>query len=257
MFPIILKIGPVTLYTYGLLVATGFLTTMSYMAYRAKKEGIDPQIALDLGFYMAIGAIGGARILYIIVNYHDYLNAPLNVFKVWEGGLVFYGGVIGSCALGFWYVRKQKLIFGTMADIAAPGIALGHAIGRWGCFAAGCCYGRPTDSWIGVTFRNVDSLAPRGVPIYPTQIMESVLELFIFFILVYFVRPRKKFRGQLFLTWVLLYAVGRFILEFFRGDQRGYIIQNELSTSQGVAIAIFALGLVVFLRSLRKAEKNR
>jgi phosphatidylglycerol:prolipoprotein diacylglycerol transferase len=253
MFPILFKIGPITLHTYGLLVATGFLVGAMLMAYQAKKEGVDPQKALDLSFYVLIAAIAGSRILYVIVNYDDYINRPLDIFKIWEGGLVFYGGFIGAALFGFWYVKKEKLDSWHMADLAAPSIALGHAIGRWGCFASGSCYGRPTDSWLGVTFTNINSIAPLGVPLYPTQIFGSIMEFSIFLILIA-VRPYQKFKGQLFIMWMMLYAAGRFVLEFFRGDDRGFIIPETASTSQGIAVGVFAVSLFLLVRFIRSGR---
>ncbi|MFQ5432283.1 MAG: prolipoprotein diacylglyceryl transferase [Nitrospinota bacterium] len=250
MFPILLKVGPFTFYTYGLLVATGFLAGVALITYQAKKEGVDPQKAMDLSFYALAAAILGSRILYIIVNYDVFIESPLRVFKIWEGGLVFYGGFIGAALAGFWYVRKEKLDTWHMADLAAPSIALGHAIGRWGCLASGSCYGKPTSSWFGITFTDVHAIAPLGIPLFPSQIVESIMEFSIFLLLIA-VRPHRKFKGQLFIMWLLLYAVGRFILEFFRGDDRGFIIPNVLSTSQGVAVVVFVAGLFLLRRLAR------
>ncbi|GMT42749.1 MAG: prolipoprotein diacylglyceryl transferase [bacterium] len=253
MFPILIELGPVTLYTYGLLAATGLLTGIAYMAHLAKKEGIGSQIVFDLGFILVLSGIVGSRLLYVIVNYHEYLAHPFRVLKIWEGGLVFYGGLVGALAGGYRYVKKQNLKPWQMADLAAPAIALGHTVGRLGCFAAGCCYGKPTDSWIGVTFTNVDTIAPRGIPIYPTQLFESLME-FSFFLILTYMRPYKKFQGQIFLMWLMFYAVGRSIVEFYRGDPRGYIIGDAVSTSQGVAVVVFFISLILYLRFLRSAR---
>ena len=250
MFPILFKIGPFTLHTYGLLVATGFLAGVALMAYQAKKEDVDPDAVMDFSFYVLVAAIVGSRLLYVLVNYDDYITQPLGVFKIWEGGLVFYGGFLGAAIAGFWYVKKAKLDRWKMADLAAPSIALGHAIGRWGCYASGSCYGRPTDSWLGVTFTDINSIAPLGVSLYPTQIFESIMEFSIFLILIS-VRPKIKFKGQLFIMWMTLYAAGRFIMEFFRGDPRGFIIPDTVSTSQGIAVAVFTVGLFLLTRLTR------
>lgn len=255
MFPILLKIGPFTFYTYGLLVATGFLVGVALLTYQANKEGVDPQKAMDLSFYVLVAAILGSRLLYVIVNYEVFIENPLGVFKIWEGGLVFYGGFIGAALAGFWYVKKEKLDTWQMADLAAPAIALGHAVGRWGCLASGSCYGKPTSSWLGITFTDVHAIAPLGIPLFPSQIFESIVEFSIFLILIA-VRPHKKFKGQLFVMWMMLYAAGRFTLEFFRGDDRGFIIQDVLSTSQGVAVVVFAVGLYL-LRHLARSGLSR
>lgn len=250
MFPILFKIGPFTLHTYGLLVATGFLVGVALMAYQAKKEDVDPDAVMDFSFYVLVAAVVGSRLLYVLVNYDDYINQPLGVFKIWEGGLVFYGGFLGAALAGFWYVKKEKLDTWKMADLAAPSIALGHAIGRWGCFSSGSCYGRPTDSWLGITFTDPNAIAPLGVSLYPTQIFGSIMEFSIFLILIS-VRPHIKFKGQLFIMWMMLYAAGRFVIEFFRGDPRGFIIPETASTSQGIAVAVFAVGLFMLVRLSR------
>lgn len=253
MFPVLFKIGPITLYTYGLMIATGFLVAILLMMRQAAKEGESPELLMDMAFYAIIAAIVGSRVLYVIVNYQVYLANPINAFKLWEGGLVFYGGFIGAALTGFWYVKKHNLEPWKIADIAAPSIALGHSIGRWGCVAAGCCWGRPTDSWVGIIFTNPLAMAPNDIALYPTQLFSSLNELIIFFILIA-VRPYKKFQGQLFLMWMMLYSVGRFIIEFFRGDPRGYIIPDTASTSQGIAVFTFAFSAFLIFKFYRKAR---
>jgi phosphatidylglycerol:prolipoprotein diacylglycerol transferase len=254
MLPVLIKIGPVTLYTYGLMMALAMITTAYYVQRRAGIEGEDPEKALDLVFYCIIAALVGSRALYIIVEHEQYISNPLAVFKIWEGGLVFYGGFIAAALTGFWFVNKHKIKAWKMADIAAPGLALGHGIGRFGCLFAGCCYGKPTDSWIGITFTNELALAPKGIPLYPTQIFSSLNELTIFVILI-LVRPYKKFDGQLFLMWMGLYAAGRFVIEFYRGDRRGVSV-GDLSTSQGIAIAVAITAAVVLATLLSKKKKT-
>jgi phosphatidylglycerol:prolipoprotein diacylglycerol transferase len=254
MLPVLIKIGPVTLYTYGLMMALAMLTAAYYVQRRAGIEGEDPEKALDLAFYCLIAALVGSRALYIIVEYKQYIADPLAIFKIWEGGLVFYGGFIAAALTGFWFVNKHKIKPWKMADIAAPALALGHGIGRLGCLFAGCCYGKPTDSWLGITFTNPLALAPKGIPLYPTQIFSSLNELTIFVILI-LVRPYKKFDGQLFLMWMGLYATGRFIIEFYRGDRRGVSV-GELSTSQGIAIAVAVTAAVVLFALLSKKKKS-
>jgi len=254
MLPVLFQIGPVTIYTYGLMAATGFIVASLLLSRRARIEGEDPQLALDLAFYLVVSALIGSRILYVIIEYRQYVHNPLGIFKIWEGGLVFYGGFIAAALTGFWFVKKHNLHPGKFADLAAPSIAIGHAFGRVGCLGAGCCYGKVTDSPIGIVFTDPKALAPLNVPLYPTQIFSSLNELFIFLILIT-VRPRKKFHGQLFLLWMMLYAVGRFIIEIYRGDPRGQI--GPLSTSQAVAIAAFLIAGGLMARLLRKASASK
>ena len=238
MYPVLLKFGPLTIHTYGVLVATGFLLGIGLAVLQAKKEGIPSNKIVDLGFYILLSAIIGSRLFFIFINASHYIKNPLDIFKIWEGGLVFYGGILFAIPTVIWNI----------ADVFAPSIAIGHSIGRIGCFFAGCCYGKPAEGlpW-AVTFTNPQSLAQIGIPLHPTQLYESAGE-FINFLILITLRRYKSFDGQLFLTYVLLYSILRFIVEFFRGDiGRGFIIYN-ISLSQGLSILMFLIasgGLIV------------
>ncbi len=253
MLPVLFKIGPLTLHTYGLLAAVGLFTGVLLASRRAGAEGVDQDLTADLGFYLVLAAIIGSRLLYVIVEYPTYIAEPLRIFKMWEGGLVFFGGVAAAVPVGWWFVKKHKLAFWQMADIFAPYLALAHSIGRLGCFAAGCCYGKATTSWFGVVFTNPQSLAPLGVPLYPTQLFDSANEFIIFLILIA-VRPHKKFNGQLMLMWLMLYSAGRFVVEMFRGDERGQFLGGALSTSQGIALLTFVAGAALLFKLLRRTK---
>jgi phosphatidylglycerol:prolipoprotein diacylglycerol transferase len=255
MHPILFKLGPLTIHTYGLFVASGFLLGLGLAVRQARKEGIPPHKIVDLGFYILLAAIIGSRLFFISINASHYIKNPLDILKIWEGGLVFYGGVFLALPAAIWYVKKNGLGIWKTADIFAPSIAIGHAIGRIGCFFAGCCYGKPAEllPW-AVTFTDPESLvgASIGIPLHPTQLYESAGE-FINFLILITLRGYKSFNGQLFMTYLLLYSVLRFIVEFFRGDMsRGFIIYN-LSISQGISILIFlvAIGGLIILRKRR------
>jgi len=254
MLPVLFHIGPLTLHTYGLLAAIGLFTGVFLSARRAAKEGFDGELTMDLGFYIVVAAVVGSRLMYGVVEYRMFVNDPIRIFKMWEGGLVFYGGVLAAIPVAFWFLKKNKMPFWPLADIFAPYLALAHAIGRLGCLAAGCCYGKPTDSWMGIVFKDPQSIAPTNVPLLPTQLFDSVNEFVIFLILIA-VRSRKRFHGQIMLLWLILYSAGRFVVENYRGDPRGWIIEGTLSTSQGVGIVVFLVSLAVFVRMWRKAAK--
>ena len=256
MFPVLFKIGPLALHTYGLLAAIGIFSGVYLAGRRAEKEGYDRDLAMDLGFTLILSAIIGARLMYVIVEYPSYIDDPLRIFKMWEGGLVFYGGVLTAIPAAIWFLKKHRLDFWTMSDIYAPYLALAHAIGRLGCLAAGCCYGKPTTSWIGITFTSPESIAPRGVPLFPTQLFDSANEFAIFLILLAAL-PYKKFNGQIMLMWVMLYSVGRFIVEIYRGDSRGNFFGMELSTSQGIATIAFLAGVAMFVWKLKRGGKAK
>lgn len=248
MHPILIRFGPLIIHTYGFLVAMGFLLGLGLAVRQAKKLGIPSNKIIDLGFYILLAAIIGSRLFFIFINASHYMKNPLDIFKIWEGGLVFYGGVLLAVPTAIWYVKKNGLGIWKTADIFAPSIAIGHALGRLGCFAAGCCYGKPAEPlpW-SVTFTDPESLARIGIPLHPTQLYESAGE-FINFLILITLRRYSSFNGQLFMTYLLLYSVLRFIVEFFRGDvNRGFIIYN-LSISQGISILVFLIataGLII------------
>lgn len=248
MSPILIKIGPVTLYTYGLLVASGFLLGIAWTARLARRDGMSPQLVYDTAFWIVLSAIVGSRIAYIVVNIDHFLENPLAIFKLWEGGLVFYGGFIGAIAAVIVCARKYKMDLWAFADAAAPGVALGHALGRIGCFFAGCCYGKETHVPWAVTFHNPHCIAPTGVPLHPTQLYSATNE-FILFIILTLAWPWRRFRGQIFWLWVGLYAVGRFIIEFFRGDPRGVYFGGAVSTSQIIAAAALVAAVIFYFRN--------
>jgi len=248
MHPILFKIGPLTIHTYGLLVAAGFLLGLGLAVRQAKKEGIAPNKIVDLGFYILLSALIGSRLFFIFINAGYYMKNLLEIFKIWEGGLVFYGGVLVVVPAFLWYVRKNSLGIWSTADLFAPSLAVGHAIGRIGCFFAGCCHGKPAEGlpW-AVTFADPESLAIIGIPLHPTQLYESVGEFLNFFILI-ILRRYKSFNGQLFMTYILLYSVLRFVVEFYRGDVGRGFITSWLSLSQGISILMFLIavaGLII------------
>ncbi len=234
-------IGPIPIRLYGLMIGLGFTIGIFLAARQAKKEGVNPDRVLDLWVYVLLAAIVGSRALFVLTDLHEFAAKPLEAFALWKGGLVFYGGLLAAVPVGIWYLRKHKLPVWKTVDIMAPSIALGQAFGRLGCFSAGCCYGEPWSGPISVIFNDVHSLAPQGVPLFPTQLVESGGN-FLIFIALLLLRRHKKFDGQLFWLYVVFYAVLRFIIEFFRGDAiRGLYFGNAISTSQLIAIGMLAL----------------
>jgi phosphatidylglycerol:prolipoprotein diacylglycerol transferase len=242
MFPILFQIGPVTVHTYGLLVAAGFIVGISLALHFGKKEGISKEKILDIGFLSLVSAIVGSRLLFVIIEYRHFSQNPIEIFKIWEGGLVFYGGLLLVIPVLFSYFKRHTLPTWTMLDILAPCLAIGHAIGRIGCFSAGCCYGKPTELPWGITFTHPLSMATIGISLHPTQLYESIAELGIFAFLILF-KKYKKFDGQILWLYILLYSGARFFIEFFRGDSERGMISGEFSISQGVSIILFGAAL--------------
>jgi phosphatidylglycerol:prolipoprotein diacylglycerol transferase len=245
-------IGPMTIHTYGFFVAMGFLVGIYLATRQARKEGIPSQKIIDLGFYILLASIIGSRLFYILVNPSHYLNNPLDILRIWEGGLVFYGGILLVIPVVIWYVRRNNIGLWKTADVFAPSIAIGHAFGRIGCFFAGCCFGRVAESlpW-SIIFTNPECLAPINIPLHPTQLYEAGGEAINFLILIT-LRKYKSFNGQLFFSYILIYSVLRFTIEFFRGDvSRGFILDN-LSVAQGISILMFLTAVIGFLIVRRK-----
>ena len=248
MYPELISFGPFTIYTYGLLVATGFLLGIAWTTHLGTKEGLEADKIHDTAFWIVILAVIGSRIVYGIVNIDYYIDNPIDFFKIWNGGLVFYGGLIGAFVAVAVCTRWYNLDFWQFADIAAPGAALGHAIGRLGCFFAGCCYGIESTGPLAVTFTNVQSMAPVGIPLHPTQLYDSANEFTIFLILAA-IRPWRKFKGQIFWTWVGLYAIGRAIVEQYRGDPRGVYFDGVVSTSQIIAGVVLTVAIGSYVKN--------
>jgi len=249
MHPILFKIGNLTVYTYGFFVASGFMTGIWLARKEARRLGHDPEKIMDLCFYILVAAIAGARLFYVVINYRTFLNDPLEIVRLWNGGLVFYGGFIAALLVSVIYLRMHHLSVWKTADILAPSLALGHSIGRIGCFFAGCCYGSVCDLPWAVTFTHPETLAPMNIPLHPSQLYSSASNLAIFcFLWAY--RRRKKFDGQLFWLYVLIYALTRSVIELFRGDFRGTMLFDMFSVSQciGIIMAVVSILMMTILR---------
>ncbi len=249
MHPVLLKFGGlITIHTYGFFIALAVLAGMFVSRYEAKRLGIDPDKVVDACFYVVIAAIVGSRLLYVLTNLEFFMAAPLDVFKIWNGGLVFYGGFIGSAVTLIAYLKIYHLPLGKMADIAALALPLGHTLGRIGCFFAGCCYGKLCHQPWAITFRNADSLAPLFVQLHPTQLYSSASN-FLIFLLIFTFRRFKKYDGQLFWIYIAFYGINRSIIEVFRGDFRGGTVFNTFSISQtiGLTSALIAVIMLIIL----------
>jgi len=256
MHPILISIGSFNLYTYGLFVALGFLTAMQVSKINAKPHGMSAEIITDIFFVILLSALVGARLLYVIINFNSYKDNLLGIFQIWNGGLVFFGGFIAAVAACAIYFKKNNLKIFQTADIIAPGIALGHAVGRIGCLFAGCCYGKVCDLPIAIKFTNSDSLAPLNVFLHPTQVYSMISNLIIFFTLLW-LQKRKKFDGMVFLIYIILYSLFRSIIEFFRGDFRGDFIFDFISMSQGIGFMVSLIAFVILIKFSRSTHGSK
>jgi len=254
MSPILFRLGSFPIYAYGFFLALAFITGLILAVLRARKEGVLFEHVVNLFFYTVLSAILGARILFVLVNFSLYRQNPLQIVRIWEGGLVFYGGLILAVGVSVWYMRWHRLPLWKLADLFSPSIALGLFFGRLGCFFAGCCYGKGTSLPWGVVFTDPNSLAPLNVSLHPVQLYEAGTNLALFFFLKW--RERKKgFDGQIFWLLILLYALTRFFVELVRDDPRGSLFHGLLSTSQGIGILLGILSLFMLFYLRRKQRR--
>ncbi|MBI2026760.1 MAG: prolipoprotein diacylglyceryl transferase [Deltaproteobacteria bacterium] len=265
MIPVLFKIPlpflnqPFEVRAYGVLIALGFLLILPLAIRQARKEGISSNTIIDVGFWGLLMGLIGARVLYIVTEWEAYKADLVSIFYLWEGGLVFYGGLLAGCATLIFYAKKKHIPLGKLLDVGAPAVAFVHFFGRLGCLAAGCCFGKPTQLPWGIFFKNPEAFArPLNTPLHPTQIYEMGGLLFLFVFLYFVLSKYKKFDGQLALSYLILYSVFRFVVEFFRGDDiRGFVIPNLISTSQFVSLVIFLVTVPVFIYFYKKAKIKR
>ena len=235
------SIGPFTVYGYGLMIAIGILAAYVTAEYRAKKHGLDPDKIFYLVIWAVVGGFAGAKVLYFLTRLKDIMENPRVLLDLADG-FVVYGGIIGGIFSAMAYCKIKKMPFLKYFDLVMPSVALAQGFGRIGCFLAGCCYGRETDSALGIVFHN-SSYAPNGVKLLPTQLISSGLDFMLCIVLILLDR-KKKGDGQIAGAYLVLYSIGRFILEFYRGDLiRGNV--GALTTSQFIAIFVAMAGVVM------------
>lgn len=253
--PIAFQAGPFTITWYGVMVALAFSVGLWTASRRGLSQGFAAEKILDLGPWLIVGTILGARTLYVLSYWNEEFAAgPIwEVFKVWRGGLVYYGGLIGATAAGVLYARLKRLPLWKLADVIAPSIALGYVFGRIGCLMNGCCYGRECHLPWAITFPPGSHPAPPGVPLHPTQVYDSLLNLGFYVFLAWLYR-RKKFDGQIFAAYLVGYALLRSFVEFFRGDYPVHYLGGWATPAQVVSFGILALGLMLFRLLPRRTE---
>lgn len=250
--------------TYGLMMVIGFLVGAFFVMKRASREGMNPDRVFNLVFYIFFSGIIGARIFFVLTNLEIYRYNPVGILKVWDGGLVWYGGLITAALFGLLYIKRVRLPVLKLGDIIMLGVALGLVFGRLGCFSAGCCYGKPTNLPWGVVFpdnpENLINPEYRGkVPLHPTQIYHSLNALFLFLVLSWVYR-KKSFHGEILFLFIPLYSATRFLLEFLRGDElRGFVevAGIRLSVSQFVGIPMFLISAWILWILWMRSGKGR
>ena len=255
MFPDLFSIGPLTLHTYGLLVATGLITGILITIRLGRPQGVTPQQVTDMSFLMILSGIIGSRLAYILMNFTYYRAHLLDIIKLWQGGLVFSGALIAVVLVMVWYTRRHKLNLWQIGDLWSPAVAIGQGIGRIGCFMAGCCYGKPTDHFWGITFTNPRSIAPLNIPIHPTQLYSSFANLVIFIVLIV-LSGKKKFEGQVLVWFLILHSTARLLIERFRGDDRGMIFGNEWTVTQLLTTIILIAAVITLFILKSRSERD-
>lgn len=252
--------GGVPLYTYGVLVAAGVLLGLWYARYYASHAGIDPERVWNLGIYMVLAGLVGAKVWFVLSNGSYYWRHKHEIFALatLQSGGTFYGGFLGALLAVLLYSYFESMPLLALIDSYSAGLPLGHAIGRLGCFAAGCCYGKPTFLPWAVTFTNVRAAqlvgTPLNIPLHPTQLYESAAEFVNFLILVALAR-RQRFRGEIFATFLLLYGLERGLIEFVRGDPgRTLLLRGRFSLMQVVSLALMLLGAWMWRRGSKRSR---
>jgi phosphatidylglycerol---prolipoprotein diacylglyceryl transferase len=253
MHPILFEVGGFPVYTYGLLLAAAYLLGLQFALMRAKSRGLDPSRVMDLGIWIIVSALVGAKLMLVVVERDRFTWSLPDLLNLFRSAGVFYGGLIAAVVVALWYLRRHRMPMWTVTDVFAPGIALGHVIGRVGCLLAGCCFGRQTDVPWAITFhsefarQNVGT--PLGVPLHPTQLYEAGAELLILGVLLLTEKKGRPFPGRTFWSYLLFYGMSRFIIEFYRGDSRGVVdvLGTALSTSQFVSLLLVPLSLVMLV----------
>lgn len=269
MYPFLFKIGNFPIGTYGVLIALGLLLGIFLAVWRGRQVGVDADVILDLAFYVVLSGIVGSRILFILLNFEAFLSEPLT-YLLARDGFVFMGGLLLAVPVVIWYLKKKKQDIWQVLDVIAPSAALGHVFGRIGCFFAGCCYGKvcsPTLLW-AVRFPKgslpyyeqvqhgiINATAQTTLPVHPTELYHSLTN-FIVFVLLMLLWRKRTFKGQIFISYIFLYSVMRFIVEFFRGDKMhfllGYFTTTQISCT---VIGIASIYLYLYVKKKQAIPK--
>ena len=306
MQPVLFHLGESPVHSYPVLIGLGFLLGLWLASRAAPKAGIDRRIVVDLCWWLILSGLVGSRIAFILVNWDQYyypcfdyarfnalypnqaIDGPdcLRLFRFWTGGLVFLGGVIGAIAVMIWFLRREKISFWPMADVIIPSLALGQGFGRLGCFLAGCCFGQVSQAPWAIAWPRkslcflyqwrqglIGAQAAQSLPVHPVQLYDAAFGFALCAFLCW-LRRRKRYDGQVFLSWLWIYPLGRSAIELFRGDSdRGFLFQwtlpalnrllglpeqtvNLLSTSQALSLGMVAVAMVLLWR-MKRRDQNR
>jgi phosphatidylglycerol:prolipoprotein diacylglycerol transferase len=262
MYPVLVRIGPLTIHTYGFLVALGVGLGLWFLYFQSKKQGLDAPRIVDAGFYIILISLLGAKLILFVGNFSYYTEYPGELLSLARSGGVFQGGLVFGVIFALWYFRRRRIPTWKVADLVGPALALGHGFGRIGCFMAGCCYGRDCAMPLGVVFESQYAHDLTGLPLgkalYPVQLFESGLN-FLNFLILYLILRRRTFDGQVFSFYIMNYSLIRFFTEYFRGDHQesSFLISGEspflsLTVPQLFCVLGLAAGLLLHFWLKRK-----
>lgn len=249
--PYLIELGKIRVPAYGVFVTIGFLLALLLATRRAASEGVDPKDVQDLAFWMLVGGIAGARFYYVVQHWAYFSKNPLEVLYLWRGGLAIIGGIVAGALAGVAFCRKRRLPVLRMFDLVAWVLPLAQAVGRLGCLFAGCCYGKPCHLPWAIVFKDPHSLGPIGVPLHPTEVYHMLANLMVFGALTLRYK-RRAFEGEILSLYLVFYSAGRFLVEFFRGDDRGF--WGPLSIPQWLCLLLFVSGLLLYWRLRRSGD---
>lgn len=241
MKPVLFEIFGLKVYGYGTMIAVGIISAITLINYRAKKLNYDEDSIYNMEILAVIFGVFGGKLLYIITEIKNIIDNP-SLLKDFGNGFVVYGSIIGGALVVFLYCRKKGWKVLKIFDLVIPAVALAQGFGRIGCFLAGCCYGRPTDCFLGVEFHD-SSFAPSNIALHPTQVYSSIFDFLLAFLLLWYSKKDRK-DGRVFALYMILYSGGRFLVEFLRNDPRGNV--GILTTSQFIGIFIIIFGILLY-----------
>ena len=251
MHPILFKIGPITIYTYGVMVALGIFFGSLILVKLAEREGIPREDVVDTAFWSVVSGFIGARLFFFLYN-PEYLKPWYRIFFIWEGGLVWYGGVVFGALTAIYFIKKRNIPVWKFADIVSIALSVGLGFGRIGCTMAGCCYGKVCHAPFALVFTNPHSAAPLNVPLWPTEPVSAAAN-FLIALVLYLLYRKRKVHGEVFGFYLILYGIFRFLIEFVRATPKD--ILGTFSNNQVISIIMVAAGIAIVTYRRKRAEE--
>lgn len=255
MPPFLVKINYFSLFIFGLFLAVSFVVAIIMVKDESRRTGCDPDRMQDLCFWLLVAAIIGSRLLYVVANPTEFVADPLEVLRIWNGGIAYYGGIIAAVIIGIVFINKMRMPLGRTFDTLTPAITIGHFFGWLGCFFSGSCWGYPSDlPWL-VKIASPDAVASPTASLHPTSLYLATSHLVIFCILLFF-KERRRFSGQMFWLYAMLYGISRFLIEALLGNkgEPAAVVDLSVRPVTSLSVAITALAMLIYLN--RNAKRR-